>query len=308
MNILSVEQFDKNFLDSIFQKTLEFRDQSKDPQKRRDLLPLHYGQQMCSLFFEPSTRTRVSFELGAQKLGMGLVSTENAHVFSSAIKGETLEDTIKVISNYDVDVIVMRHNETGAADRAAKVSEVPIINAGDGKGEHPTQALLDTFTIYEKFGRLDNLKVVMGGDLANGRTVRSLAKLLSLYDGNQIDFVSTAGLRIGDDIKETLQNRRTSFKETEDMNESLATADVIYWTRTQKERIDDQTLIGENLVIDKSKLEIIPRGAIILHPLPRVNEITTEVDDDPRAYYFKQAKNGLYVRMALIDEIVERSG
>lgn len=307
MHILSVEQFNKNFLDSLFSKTSDFREQYKNLQTRGDLRKLHDGQEMCALFYEPSTRTRFSFELAAYRLGMNVSGSENAGLFSSAIKGETVEDTVRVMANYGFSAIIMRHKETGSAERAAKVSSVPVINAGDGKGEHPTQALLDTFTIYEKKGRLNNLKVVMGGDLANGRTVRSLSKLLSLYNGNHIDFVSTPGLRIGNDIKDTLKKRGTTFSETGDMDEVLSRADVVYWTRTQKERIEDESLIGKSLVIDKSKLEIIPREAIIMHPLPRVDEITEDVDHDPRACYFEQAGNGIPVRMALIDEIVPRT-
>lgn len=303
MNVISVNQFDKKALNDLFVKTLEIKKKYQSKEGRDELLKLQPGKQMCSFFFEASTRTRVSFELAAQRIGMGVISTADASI-SSVKKGETLEDTITLLSNYGFDVIVMRHNETGAAERAAKVSKVPIINGGDGKGEHPTQALLDMYTIWEKFGRLDNLTVSIGGDLANGRTGRSLAKILSIYEGNKIYFVSSKELRMGDDIKEALKQVGTEFEETENMNEALSKSDVIYWTRIQKERMEDPSAVGERYIIDEETLKIIPKDAIIMHPLPRVDEITVGVDSDPRAYYFIQAANGLYLRMALIDTVL----
>jgi aspartate carbamoyltransferase catalytic subunit len=306
-HILSVEQFDKKSLESLFKKADEFQKQINNPSQRRDLAGKYLGRQMCSLFYEPSTRTRLSFEKAAVNLGLSVVSTENAREFSSAAKGETLEDTIRVIDSYGFDVIVMRHHETGAAARAAKVSETPIINAGDGKGEHPTQALLDVDTIYRKFGRLDNLNVVIGGDLANGRTARSLAQMISKYDNNRINFVSIEELKIGEDIKKKLKENGTQFEETDDLQEAFVGADVVYWTRLQKERLEHpEWLKDKSFVIDKKALNFLPKTAIIMHPLPRVDEISVEVDSDPRAVYFEQAKNGLYIRMALIDEILER--
>jgi aspartate carbamoyltransferase catalytic subunit len=303
MNVISVNQFDKKALNDLFVKTLDFKKKYQTKEGREELLRLQPGKQMCSFFFEASTRTRVSFELAAQRIGMGVVSTADASL-SSVKKGETLEDTITLLSNYGFDLIVMRHNETGAAERAAKVSKVPIINGGDGKGEHPTQALLDMYTIWEKFGRLDNLTVSIGGDLANGRTARSLAKILSIYEGNKIYFVSSNELRMGDDIKEALKQAGTQFEETENMNEALSKSNVIYWTRIQKERMENPDAIGQRYIIDENTLKIIPTDAIIMHPLPRVDEITVGVDSDKRAYYFIQAANGLYLRMALIDMVL----
>lgn len=303
MHILSVDQFNKEFLNSFFTKVLDFKKKYQTTEGKEYLSKLQQKKQMCSFFFEPSTRTRISFELAAQRLGMGVVSTADANV-SSIKKGETLEDTIKLISNYGFDVIVMRHGETGAADRAAKVSEIPIINAGDGKGEHPTQALLDMYTMWEKFGRLNNLVVSVGGDLANGRTIRSLAKILSKYKGNKINFVSSEELKVGNDIKQFLEKTETKFEETEDMDEALKQSDVIYWTRIQKERMTNPEITGQRYIIDGSKLNIIPEESIIMHPLPRVDEITADVDNDLKAYYFRQAENGLYVRIALLDTVL----
>jgi len=308
-HILSVEQYNKVSLESLFQKADEFKEQISDPKQRRDLVDTHLGQRLCSLFYEPSTRTRLSFETAAVSLGMGLVSTENAKEFSSAIKGETLEDTIRVLDGYGYGVIVMRHYETGAAKRASEVCKrTSIINAGDGKGEHPTQALLDVYTISRKCGRLDNLKVVIGGDLANGRTARSLAKMISTYENNKISFVSIPELRIGEDIKEFLREKRTSFEEMSELPQVFKNADVVYWTRLQKEREKNLDLLNsKNFIINRESLELLPKTAIIMHPLPRVDEISVEVDSDSRAVYFEQAENGLYIRMALIDNLLPRT-
>ncbi|MCW1949204.1 MAG: aspartate carbamoyltransferase [Candidatus Shapirobacteria bacterium] len=303
MNVLSVDQFSKETLDKLFIKVSDFKQKYQTKEGRDHLFRLQFGKQMCSFFFEPSTRTRISFELAARRLGMGVVTVEDAKN-SSTVKGETLEDTIKIVNLYNFDLVVMRHNETGSLARAAQVSKIPIISGGDGKGEHPTQALLDVFTIWERFGRLDNLNVTIGGDLANGRTVRSLANLLSIYDGNTINFVSSPQLKVGDDVKEKLKQDGTGFKETDNVDSVLGESDVIYWTRIQKERMENPEEIGAKYVIDQSKLKIIPEDAIIMHPLPRVDEITTDVDNDKRAYYFQQAENGLYLRMALIDSVL----
>jgi len=303
-HILSARQFSKNELTILFNKADEMREAILSPVKRQKLAGKYKGCMIATLFYEPSTRTRLSFESAAQRLGLGILSTENAREFSSAIKGETIEDTTRVINSY-ADIIVMRHHETGAADRAAAVSKVPIINAGDGKGEHPTQGLLDLYTILKEKGRLDNLNVVIGGDLANGRTARSLAQMLSLYESNTICFVSTPELKIGDDIKKMLKTKQVKFVETDNMNQALKDADVVYWTRLQKERLTNQKTVS-NYSISKESLKIIPAKAIIMHPLPRVDEIAPEVDADPRAAYFRQAGNGLYIRMALIDQLLTK--
>lgn len=307
MHILNVDQFTPTQLTSLFDRADELRTLANNDTARRELVDLHKGRQMVSLFYEPSTRTRLSFETAALKLGMGVVSTENAREFSSAAKGETIEDTMNVLNQYGYDIIVMRHHETGAAVRAAAVSKTPILNAGDGKGEHPTQALLDAYTIYRKFGKLNNLRVVMGGDLANGRTVRSLAQLLAKFEGNHITFVSIPELQMGEDIKQKLTKSGTGFTETDDMQKSFQDADVIYWTRLQKERLENPDSIPKDgFVINQKSLVHVPKKAIIMHPLPRVDEIDPEIDSDERAYYFEQAGNGLYIRMALIDSIISK--
>lgn len=292
-HILSAKQFDKKTIGTLFEKADEIRS------KRQ--VPSVSGKVVATLFYEPSTRTRLSFESAAQRLGHGLISTENANEASSATKGETIEDTIRTMSAY-ADAVVLRHKVTGAAETAAAASLVPIINAGDGKGEHPTQALLDLYTIRREKGRTDNLRVVIGGDLAHGRTARSLAQLTSLYEGNHIVFVAAPELQIGEDIKKYLDQHNTTWEEADTM-QAVANADVVYWTRLQKERLSDPSL-ESNFVINKKVLEILPEDAVILHPLPRVDEIAVEVDNDPRAAYFRQVENGLYIRMALLEYVL----
>lgn len=304
MNILSVEQFDQKYLEKLFKLAQTLENKLNSPAETKKLAEKYRDKQLCTLFYEPSTRTRLSFEAAAQKLGMGVVSTENAGGFSSAAKGETLEDTINVINQYGVCAVVIRHPETGAAQRAAKVSKVPIINAGDGKGEHPTQALLDAYTIKKEFGRLDNLHVVAGGDLKYGRTIRSLCRLLALYPDNRITFVSLPELGMQDDIKDLLKKSGTQFSETDNPDQAFKDADVVYWTRLQKERLEQSAnLKNGGFIIDGSKVNSLPKQAIVMHPLPRVDEIDPEVDHDPRARYFEQSGNGLYIRMALLDQI-----
>jgi aspartate carbamoyltransferase catalytic subunit len=307
MHILSAEQFDPPALEIIFDEASALREADNAGYgSRRELATRHIGKQLCSLFYEPSTRTRLSFEQAATKFGVGVVSTENAGEFSSAAKGETIEDTIKVLNEYNFDAIVLRHPETGSANKAATVSTVPIINAGDGKGEHPTQALLDMYTIQTTQGRLDNLHVVMGGDLKYGRTVRSLAQLLTKYENNSITFVSVPELQMGDDVKSKLDEHGVEYQETVEMYDAFRTADVVYWTRIQKERLEHPNLVTDNnFMIDTPALEVLPEHAVIMHPLPRVGEIDPAIDNDPRAKYFRQAGNGLYVRMALLSQILE---
>jgi aspartate carbamoyltransferase catalytic subunit len=304
MHILSASQFKPEELTKLFEKADAFRAMMSSKSGRATLADKYKGHQFCSLFYEPSTRTRTSFEAAALKLGMGVVSTENAGEFSSAVKGETIEDTIKVLNEYDFAAIVIRHPETGAVGKAAAVSKVPIINGGDGKGEHPTQGLLDLYTVYRKFKHLDNLNIVIGGDLKYGRTARSFAQMLSIYPNNKITFISLKNLRMGDDVKELLRKNNTEFSE-EDTMTALKNADIVYWTRLQTERIENEDKNqGSGFIIDKEVVQTIPENSILMHPLPRVDEISTEVDSDPRAYYFNQAGNGLYLRMALLDEII----
>jgi aspartate carbamoyltransferase catalytic subunit len=262
---------------------------------------------MATLFYEPSTRTRLSFEAAMKRLGGEVITTENAREFSSAAKGETLEDTVRIVEGY-ADVIVIRHFESGAARRAASVARVPIINAGDGPGQHPTQALLDVYTIQKEVGRLDGITVAMVGDLANGRTARSLAYLLAKYKDVKIYFVAPEVVRMKEDIKDYLRRHEVFFAEEEDLLKVASVADVIYQTRIQKERFGDRTADYESArgryVIGRELLQVMKERAVIMHPLPRVDEIHPEVDADPRAAYFRQAHNGLYIRMALLKMVL----
>jgi aspartate carbamoyltransferase catalytic subunit len=264
------------------------------------------GQVMAALFYEPSTRTRLSFEAAMMRLGGWTMGTDNAREFSSAAKGETLEDTIRIVSGY-ANVIVLRHSEEGAARRAAAVSSVPIINAGDGPGQHPTQALLDLYTIKDELSRIDGIRVAMVGDLANGRTVRSLTYLLSKFKEISVWFVAPPAVAMRDDLKAHLDEHHVPWVETEDLESVLPEVDVIYMTRIQKERFSDPAAyeaVKGIYRIDKSSLDLMRRYSIVMHPLPRVDEIAPEVDSDPRAAYFRQARNGLHVRMALLDRLL----
>ena len=297
-HIVEAQQFDTELLSDIFAVAQEM-----------EQVVQHYGSNilsrrvMATLFYEPSTRTRLSFESAMTRLGGGVLTTENAREFSSAAKGETIEDTIRVIAGY-ADVIVMRHFESGASKRAAAVSSVPIINAGDGAGQHPTQALLDMYTIQREIGRLDDISIAMVGDLANGRTVRSLCYLLTKFKNPKIYFIAPGLVRMKDDIKEYLQRYEVDFEEEEDLHAVASKVDVIYQTRVQKERFGDRIADYEQArgkyIINKSVMDCMQEHAVVLHPLPRVDEIDSEVDGDPRAAYFRQAHNGLYVRMALL--------
>jgi aspartate carbamoyltransferase catalytic subunit len=261
------------------------------------------GAIMASLFYEESTRTRFSFETAMLRLGGSVISTENARQFSSVSKGETLEDTIRIMNGY-ADVIVMRHYESGAARRAADISRVPIINAGDGTGQHPTQAFLDLYTIQRELGRLNDLTIAVVGDLANGRTVRSLCYLLAKYRNIRIYLVAPDAVRMGQDIKDYLARHDVWFTEESDLRSIAPTVDVLYQTRIQKERFGDRTedyvRARGVYVVDGELVRSMKRDSIVMHPLPRVDEISIEVDSDRRAAYFRQAQNGLYIRMALL--------
>ena len=268
------------------------------------------GQILATIFYEPSTRTRLSFESAMLRLGGGVISTENAKEFSSAIKGETVEDTIRNVESY-ADAIVIRHYDQGAASRAAAVSSVPILNAGDGPGEHPTQALLDLYTMRHELGRIDGLKVALVGDLKYGRTARSLALLLRETNGAELIFVAPPTAPMGDDIRAALDQAKVSFRDEPSLEAALGEVDVVYQTRIQKERFespDDYEAAKGRYIIDARLMKSMQPGAILLHPLPRVDEISTDVDPDPRAAYFRQAQNGVYVRMALLDLVLNQPG
>ena len=259
------------------------------------------GKVLAALFYEPSTRTKFSFESAMLRLGGDVIDTESAAQFSSAAKGETLADTVRIVGKY-ADVIVIRHSEEGSAKLASEYSPVPVINAGDGTGQHPTQTLLDAYTIRKELGRLDDLTIAMIGDLKNGRTVHSLAYLLAHRKGVRMIFISPPQLRMKDEIKEYLSRKGVTFEETERLDKA-SEANILYVTRIQKERFSDHSeyeKLKGCYVINKKILGTLRKDALIMHPLPRVDEIATEVDSDPRAVYFRQAENGLYVRMALL--------
>ncbi len=292
-HIIFARQFDKKFLQKIF----KFTDNIKFGKYNNKILS---GKIMATLFYEPSTRTRLSFESAMLNVGGSYITTENAAEFSSAIKGETLEDTIRIVNMY-CDIIVLRHPKSGASEIAAKFSKVPIINAGDGNGEHPTQALLDLYTIFSKIKK-ETFTVCIIGDLANYRSSHSLSYLLSLYPKIKIVFVSPKSLAIPQSLKNHLKQNKTDFKETENFKEGIMGSDVIYQTRIPKEYLGEAKYkrYRGRYVITKDILKSIKQESLIMHPLPRVDEITKEVDEDPRAIYFEQAQNGLFVRMALL--------
>ena len=264
------------------------------------------GRILATIFYEPSTRTRLSFEAAMQKLGGGVLTAENARDSSSAAKGESIADAIRVISGY-ADVIALRHYEEGAAKAAAKISPVPLINAGDGIGEHPTQALADIYTIEKELGGREGLRVALVGDLLYGRTIHSLLPLLCLYPGVQIDLVSPAQLRLPAKYIQHLERQGVHFRESDKLGASIKSADVIYITRVQKERFaspQEYEAIKDVYVIDSKIADKLKKHAIIMHALPRVNEIAPEVDSNSRAAYFRQAKNALYIRMALLNYLL----
>ena len=299
-HVIESQQFSRSILEDLFARADEIK---REPHHFIGRLA---GQVMAALFYEPSTRTRLSFEAAMLRLGGETMGTDNAREFSSAAKGETLEDTIQIVGGY-ADVIVLRHNEEGAAKRAAAVASVPIINAGDGPGQHPTQALLDLYTVRNELGRIDGVRVAMVGDLANGRTVRSLTYLLSKFKDIKVWFVAPPQVAMREDLKAHLDEHHVPWIETEDLNAVLPEADVVYMTRIQKERFTDPeayNAVKGAYRIDKDAMALMRKYAILMHPLPRVDEISPEVDADPRSAYFRQARNGLHVRMALLDRLL----
>lgn len=258
---------------------------------------------MATLFYTPSTRTRLSFEAAMHRLGGRVLSTEQARAFSSEIEGEQVEDSIRIISGYS-DVIVIRHHEAGGADRAAQVSSVPVINAGDGTGgQHPTQALLDLYTIYRE-RPLDGLSIAIVGELDRGRTARSLAYLLAKFDRVKMHFVSPPELQMKSDILDYLDEHNIHYELESDLERVIGEVDVVYQTRIRPDRMRDTAGL-KRYAIDSSVVRKMKPDALILHPLPRTVELEKSVDDDPRALYFRQARNGLYVRMALLTMLLD---
>ena len=260
------------------------------------------GKKLATLFFEPSTRTRLSFEAAMMELGGNVLGFSSASS-SSSTKGESVGDTVKIVSCY-ADIIAMRHYKEGAPMLASMKSDVPIINAGDGGHNHPTQTLTDLLTIKREKGRLNNMTIGFCGDLMFGRTVHSLIKAMSRYEGIKFVLISPDELKLPEYIRtEVIEKNNIPYEEISSLEDAIGSLDVLYMTRVQKERFfneADYIRLKDTYILDKSKLALAKPDLSILHPLPRVNEISTEVDDDPRAVYFKQAQYGVYVRMALI--------
>jgi len=296
-DILSVKQFSRDDLQYVFGVAHEMRGMVE----RIGTFDLLKGKILANLFYEPSTRTSSSFIAAMERLGGSVISI-NEVKYSSVSKGESLPDTIRTLECY-ADVIVLRHPETGSAAIAAKAAKKPVLNAGDGVGEHPTQALLDTFTIMEELGRLDNLTVTMLGDLKYGRTVHSLARLLTNFTNIKLNYVSPDILKMPKEVMDEVGAKNVPQAEYSSLDKVLAETDVLYVTRVQKERFEDPAdyeKVKNAYVIDPEIMKAAKQDMIVMHPLPRVGEISTDFDDDPRAAYFRQMEYGLYVRMALL--------
>jgi aspartate carbamoyltransferase catalytic subunit len=299
-DILHGNQFSKADIAKIIKVASNFEKELK----KKDSLTLLKGKILATLFFEPSTRTRLSFETAMHRLGGGVISLGSIES-SSVAKGETLSDTARTVSQY-ADVIVIRHPRMGSAKEAADAVPIPVINAGDGAGQHPTQALLDIYTIYKELGSLKNLTVSMVGDLKYGRTVHALAELLSLYQ-TRLYFVSPNALQMPEEITNHLRQKGIEIEETENLAKAASKSHLIYMTRIQKERFGDPSeyeRMKGSYVIDRRFLDRLGKKVIIMHPLPRVDEISTDVDDYPGAAYFRQMKNGVFLRMALLAMIL----
>jgi len=295
-DVLRADQFSLEEIDRILEAARRY----EAALEAGEVLDELRGKLLATLFFEPSTRTRLSFETAMHRLGGRVVTVAEAKS-SSAAKGESLHDTIKTVEGY-ADAIVLRHPRIGAAEEAARATDVPILNAGDGAGQHPTQSLLDLYTIVKEQRRVSGLTVALAGDLKNGRTVHSLADLLANYDVG-FAFVAPEALRMPSEIVERLRSKGIAVRETESLADAIATCDVLYMTRIQRERFDDPAeydRLKDAYALDRSMLTEGKETMTIMHPLPRLNEIATDVDGLPGAAYFRQAANGVPVRMALL--------
>ena len=302
-NLVGIEDLSREEIDELIRVAMDiFDNRDKYSEKCK-------GRILATLFFEPSTRTRLSFESAMLSLGGGVLGFSSADS-SSTQKGETLADTIKVVSGYS-DIIAMRHPKEGAPIVAANNSNVPIINAGDGGHNHPTQTLLDLLTISQEKGRLDNFTIGLCGDLKFGRTVHSLIVALSRYKNIKFVLISPKELKIPEYLKQDILDKNNiEYIETENLEESIGSLDVLYMTRVQKERFlneEEYVRLKDVYILDKEKLEKAKKDLCIMHPLPRVNEISTEIDDDPRACYFRQAEYGKYMRMAIILKLLNEN-
>lgn len=303
-DVLSVGQFDKQKLNYIFARAREMREMVE----RVGSVDLLKGYVLACIFYEPSTRTSSSFIAAMQRLGGAVIPITSGVQFSSVSKGETLVDTMRTLEQY-ADVIVLRHPVIGSAVEAAQAASVPVLNAGDGAGEHPTQALLDLFTIQEELGTIDGLTITMVGDLRFGRTVHSLTKLLSMYNV-KLRFVSPEILRLPLRIMNRVRRAGLDVEESHDVADVIESADVLYVTRVQKERFSDLKQYESVQGLYKINAELMTRAKekmVVMHPLPRVGEIAEEIDIDPRAAYFRQARNGMYIRMALLAGVLGKA-
>jgi aspartate carbamoyltransferase catalytic subunit len=302
-DIISVRQFTRENLAYIF----GVADEMRAVVKRVGSTDLLKGHVLACVFYEPSTRTSSSFIAAMSRLG-GSVIPINEVRYSSVTKGESLPDTIRTLESY-ADAIVLRHPEVGASQVAAEYARKPVINAGDGVGEHPTQALLDLYTIRSELGEIDGLHVAMVGDLRYGRTVHSLARLLCLYHV-KMSFVSPEILRMPLDVMNEVKGHDRPVHETYDVHEVIGDVDVLYVTRVQRERFADQAqyeAVKDYYVITPELMEKAKERMVVMHPLPRVSEISYAVDDDPRAAYFRQMENGMYIRMALLAAVLGKA-
>lgn len=291
-HVLSAGQYTRESLDELFDLASKIK---ANPERYSKAIE---GKIVATMFYEPSTRTRLSFETAVLRLGGQVISTENASANSSVKKGETLKDTVKVLQNY-ADAIVIRHSDVNSATDAASVATVPILNAGSGKGEHPTQALLDMYTIREKRGSIDGVKVAILGDLVYGRTIHSLIKLLALYKNVEIYGLSKKDFMLPQEYIDFLKEKNINYTICNNFDDIPKDVDVMYHTRIQQERFEGD-FGKEEYIINKEILNKFSKNTIVLHPLPRTGEIAEDIDDDPRALYFEQAGNGLYIRMALL--------
>lgn len=295
-SLISIQDFSKEEILHVLEAAKEF-----EQDRSRKILD---GKVVGSLFFEPSTRTRLSFETAVNRLGARVIGFSDASN-TSVSKGETLKDTIKMVSNY-VDMIVMRHPLEGSSRYASEISPVPVVNAGDGANQHPSQTLLDLYTIMQTQGRLDGLTINMVGDLKYGRTTHSLLQAMSLFNPTFI-FTSPDELKMPAEYKNFLDSKGIKYIETDSLEEHLDNCDILYMTRVQQERFTDPMeyeKVKDVYRLSASMLGNVKPNMKILHPLPRVGEIDQDVDDTPYAYYFKQAENGLYVRMAIISYLL----
>ncbi len=295
-SLVSITDYSKDDILRILDTAEEF-----EVNQRQNILN---GYVIASLFFEPSTRTRLSFESAVQYLGGSIIGFASADT-SSVKKGETLKDTILTVSNYS-DLIIMRNPMDGSARYASEVSPVPIINAGDGANQHPTQCLLDLYSIRKTQGTLDNIDIAMIGDLKYGRTVHSLVQALSLF-GAKFHFVSPDSLKMPSSVKTWVKNAGLEYHQYTELTDIIPIADILYMTRIQGERFPDPLeyeKVKNSYILENTMLENSKDNMKVLHPLPRVNEITEDVDENPKAYYFQQAKNGVYIRQALIATIL----